>query len=89
MRLDWAIANLHEPGVMDAVVALCTPETSSWVDFQYSHSIRFVPADDRDVAHIAFDREEDVVPTLALLAEEGVYLYWPFGDSFEEEVDWG
>ena len=97
MQLDWAVANAHEEGVMDAIRAVCTPEwtsytqTRAWADTQYVQAIRLVGESDRDVMHLSFDRAEDVEPTLALLAEEGVYLnpYFPYKDEFDEPVDWG
>lgn len=82
MRLDWAIANLHEPGVREIVEAICTPERDrvrSWADMQYRQGIYFYPETQYDSTYISFMREDDVEPTMALLAEEGVYLtpYWP------------
>lgn len=82
MRLDWAIANLHEPGVLEIVQAVCTPEEDrvrSWADMQYGQGIYLYLKSEYDETYVSFMREEDVEPTTALLAAEGVYLtpYWP------------
>ena len=63
----------------------------AWADTQYVQAIRLFEADARDVLHISFDRDEDVEPTLALLAEEGVYLnpYYPYNGYDDESIDWG
>ncbi len=94
MQLDWAIANLHEPGVLEIVQAVCTPETDrtrSWADMQYGQGIYLYLKSERDDTYVSFMREEDVEPTTALLAAEGVYLnpYSPYNDEFDESVDWG
>lgn len=79
---------------MEAVKAVCTPpwtelSIATWENVQ--HQIYLVGEDDYDETHLCFDREEDVEPTLALLAEEGVYMvpYSPIVEEFYNPVDWG
>lgn len=82
MDHDYTIANLNDPGVLEIVQAILTPEdrVAAWAAMQYRHTVMLVEQDEHNPTYLHIQREDDIEPTIALLAEAGVFLraYAPY-----------